>query len=504
MAKKSKKRTKHIKNLVTICTLSSIVFIVATYAWFIGMRTVNVSSFDVTIATTDSLLLSLDGKKWDTTVTINSENFNDTSVVYEGNANSWSKGGLIPMSSVGQMDDTSSRMKLYEKASLTATTGGYRLMASQVKNNTTTIPGYDWQYDEARGYVAFDLFVKNFSGAEYYTENNEKNEEAIYLTTDSEAKVSTDGVQGVGIENSVRVAFAQIGRVSAATTDPSIITSITCTDDASKGITKICRTAQIWEPNENKHVQGALDNYLASCKQREETGTDILQAKSYKEDACPGFALTDTLPTYAIQKEVTDGTLVDVYDGEKYNTYAANVGEGKSLLAYDTFTDYEKDLPGNTRPQFISLAPNSVTKVRVYIYIEGQDIDNYDFASIGKAISVNFGLTKDRYDFAKDEEYIEEVINNDTTAPVISFTDSVAYEEDTEKYSLTLAKNAEFDAYALLDNATDAEEGDITPRVRVVNNTVKTATAGTYLVSYIVSDWAGNYTQVDIDVTVTE
>ena len=44
----------------------------------------------------------------------------------------------------------------------------------------------------------------------------------------------------------------------------------------------------------------------------------------------------------------------------------------------------------------MSLAPNSITKVRVYIYIEGQDIDNYDFASIGKMISVNFGFTKER------------------------------------------------------------------------------------------------------------
>lgn len=99
------------------------VFIVATFAWFIGMRTVNVSSFDVSIATTDSLLLSLDGKKWDTTVTINSTNFNDTNVVYEGNANTWSNGGLIPVSSIGEMDKTTSRMKLYEKASLTATAG---------------------------------------------------------------------------------------------------------------------------------------------------------------------------------------------------------------------------------------------------------------------------------------------------------------------------------------------------------------------------------------------
>ena len=35
---------------------------ISTFAWFIGMRTVNVSSFDVEIASTESLLLSLDGE----------------------------------------------------------------------------------------------------------------------------------------------------------------------------------------------------------------------------------------------------------------------------------------------------------------------------------------------------------------------------------------------------------------------------------------------------------
>ena len=53
---------------------------------------------------------------------------------------------------------------------------------------------------------------------------------------------------------------------------------------------------------------------------------------------------------------------------------------------------------GTDRRPFLYLAANSVTKVRVYIYIEGQDIDNYDFASIGKRISVTFGFTKQRFE----------------------------------------------------------------------------------------------------------
>ncbi len=497
MAKKNKKYTKRVKNLVVICTLSSLVFIVTTFAWFIGMRTVNVSTFDVSIATTDSLLLSLDGKKWDTTVSINSTNYNNTeNTVYEGNANTWSDGGLIPMSSIGEMDNEVSRMKLYQKASLTKTAGGYRLMASRVDNHSTTVANANWQYNEAKGYVAFDLFVKNFSGEEYYSENNEANEEAIYLTTDSEVKVAADGVANTGIENSVRVAFAQIGRVVATTNDPATITSITC--NGGESVTGICRTAQIWEPNENKHVVGAINYYNTSCKVRK--GTNVLDTASY-EGTC-GVVNNDTAyPTYAIAKEIADGTTVDVYDGEAYNGYkTTSTGDEAYLKAYDTFTDEEKKQSGTQRSEFFTLAPNSITKIRVYIYIEGQDIDNYDLASIGKKISVAFGFTKDRFDYINDEdkEYINNVIAGDTNAPVITIA-----KEGLAEDKLTLTVGATFNA---LDDvsATDAEEGNISARVSVVNNTVDTSKAGRYIVSYIVSDWAGNYTQKDITVEVNE
>ena len=100
---------------------------------------------------------------------------------------------------------------MYEKGSLTATKGGYRLLSSRVNYATK---GDD--LTNGKGYVAFDLFIRNKSGEEYYVDNNPLNEEAIYLTYDSSVTVGSGGVANTGIENSVRVAFAQIGRVKAA------------------------------------------------------------------------------------------------------------------------------------------------------------------------------------------------------------------------------------------------------------------------------------------------
>ena len=177
MPRQNKMRRKRIRNLIVIFSLTAVILSVSTYAWFIGMRTVNVSSFDVSIASTDSLLLSLNGTTWDTTVDISQATMDSAS--YVGNTNSWGGSGLFPVSSIGTMDVKSSRMQLFEKASLTTTPGGYRLLASRVKNYKVAeeaLPA------EQNGYVAFDLFVKNFSGTQYLQELNVLDEEAIYLT----------------------------------------------------------------------------------------------------------------------------------------------------------------------------------------------------------------------------------------------------------------------------------------------------------------------------------
>jgi hypothetical protein len=485
MVKGKKKLTGRVRNLVVISTLAAIVLSASTYAWFIGMRTVNVSSFDIEIASTDSLLLSLDGETWDTTVTISGDTYNQTGeedgedqIVYIGNTNNWGAPGLIPMSTIGIMDTAASRMILFEKASLTATPGGYRLMSSRVDNHTAGQP-------EKKGYVVFDLFVKNFSGTQYIPALNTLDEEAIYLTVDSSVTVANGGVDNTGIENSVRVAFTQVGRVVATTTTPSTITGITCAPD-EEGIpsvigevTGICRKAQIWEPNDTKHVANAISWYNTSCKER--TGLDVTDTDSYTVNSCSLIKDTFTYPTYAVGSEIDSTDNVDVYDGLEYNKYISSA----LLVKNPTFTDTYKDKLGTTRPLFMTLAPNSITKVRIYVYIEGQDIDNYDFASIGKRIAVKFGFTKERFE-GSDIHYDENegpIMNpgTDTTKPIITLLGDPA---------VTVPLDGTYvDEGA---TASDNIDGDMTTKIHTTNPVDETV-AGVYYVTYDVSDWAGNY-----------
>ena len=559
-----KRKNKKIKKLIAFCSISSFIFIVATYAWFIGMRQVNVSSFEIEIASTDSLLLSLDGSKWDTTVTINSDNFKTVS--YEGNVNNWAgysatnaATGLKPISSIGEIDKDTSTMKMFEKGSLTATTGGYRLLASRIHNNDDqdATTGF---YKERGGYVAFDLFIRNFSGQAYYKEDNVNNEEAIYLTTDSYVSapvagatgVATNitgeapmGVAGTGIENSVRVGFAQIGRVNGKTTDVATITGMKCLPDGehavsdASDVTGICRTAQIWEPNDTAHVAAAISYYNTSCRKRinpQDTSsnpTDITQSSAYSSDTCTLPVDGTASKTYAIGKVIGISDKVDVYDGATFNGYTgttrATYDGTQPLFAFDYFTDTERDMTGMDRPAFMTLAPNSITKVRVYVWIEGQDIDNYDFASIGKQIRVAFGFTKERFTEAeatdRDGATGPHMPTGDTTKPIIVGVNDIL--TDSEATTTTLNGAAAVAAYNPMDGVhaydarTEANEqacttaggswvtinsvagcyDDLTTKIQVTNPV--TAANDDYVVRYLVSDWQGNYAEAATKVKVT-
>lgn len=488
MAKNNQRRKNKILKLAVVFTFSAVIFGASTYAWFIGQRTVNVNPFEVEVAATDSLQLSLNGVDWSDTVSINSSNYSTT---YEGNTNNWAGRGLIPVSTVGEIDPLTNRLKLFEKGSLTATKGGYRLMASQVPNQDPN--------SAPDGYVVFDLFIKNSSGTEYYADYDELNEEAIYLSNDSAVTVGSTGVANTGIENSVRVAFAQIGRVVATNKDAATIQGISCNGEAgtTKGdVTSICRTAQIWEPNDTDHVEDALTFYNTTCQKR--IGESTANRASY-EGSCGTVVDGLAYPTYAIKKAITDSSLVDVYDGEAYNGYTANtIGENASLFAFPYFTDTDKLKTGTERPTFITLAPNSITKVRVYIYIEGQDVDNYDFASIGKQISVKFGFTKER--FTEDDiDYKGPVLNEGEGPDDNSAEHEEQVKKDKTKPVIKLSDNARKTTIAVGEEFTRPTVTSVTDNVSTlapedvkITGTVNTNVAGTYRVKYEVADEAGN------------
>ncbi len=395
-----KKKQEKTKGIVLFLGITAVVFTVSTFAWFIGRQEVGVNSFNVEISAIEHLQLSLNGIAWSDTIYLEngvwpSYDSSDASTVYDGHTNSW-EDGLVPISTSGQIDTASSRLQFYEKSSFTRTAGGFKILSEKLDNSV----------EEDKGYVVFDLFVKNQSGNSYVADYNPTVEEEIFLTYNSSAVVdasaSTDQA-AAGIENSIRVAFTQIGRVTGNSKDQNLITGIDCAGTAA-GVTAICLTDRsvIWEPNESDHNDLAISWFNDNCNRRiGSTTANLLDNSSYSiGTTCNTFEDGVFYPTNTIHTSIPAGASVDIYDG--FNSQNPNLNY---VAPVETFTDIDKGDDGDDRNPFMFLAPNSITKLRVYIYIEGMDIDNMDLAEVlGTEITLNFGFTKQQYETSTDND----------------------------------------------------------------------------------------------------
>ena len=377
--------------LFVVIFITSVVLVVETYAWFVGITTVNVSEFEVTVTGAQGLELSLNGSKWakgSTSITLSSSNVLSTAASnanqgYSGSGNVWPTTGLKPLSSAGIIDTTTGRLKLFEKSSLASTAGGYRLIANQIDNYTST---------EQDGYIAFDLFIRNGTDISWSSTG-----ENVYLKKSSTATYSGTNH---GAANSVRVGFFKLAAIKSNGASVANIQGLSCSTTTGGNYLKYCPADgagqnsnwNIWEPNYNVHVTAARTYFNSVCKQRNST------TGAYTSTTCSGFSADNSvLQTRAIKQNITASENVDIYDG--LNGYNENVttawATAKPLM---NFTPYNVTSSTTYSPsnQLIQLAGNTITKVRVYIWLEGQDVDNYDVIA-GDSLKINFGFTKDRY-----------------------------------------------------------------------------------------------------------
>ena len=99
--------------------ITAVVLIVETYAWFVGITTVNVSNFDIQVSSSESFELSLDGENWKSgsrTFTISQDSLTLTSKLPIISSNSLSNKGLLKNCRVIQMCGFGSLAEYYKKS----------------------------------------------------------------------------------------------------------------------------------------------------------------------------------------------------------------------------------------------------------------------------------------------------------------------------------------------------------------------------------------------------
>lgn len=231
---------------------------------------------------------------------------------------------LSPMSSGGNVENGA--LMLYHGQASNDTGDNFILTTSR----GTEEEGFG---EDSNGrFVAFDIFLRTPA------------DKTLYLT--SSAGVSYNGIENTGIENAFRIAFLNEG------TRPK--------DDSLASIQNMngATSSSIWEPNYDVHTEGGVKNAL-----------DVYGISTTKT----GGSL---LPYDGVISELitNDGVTIDKANSTNYPQYFKKVKVDYATVA--NFTDYKE----------LFVLKAGVTKLRIYIWIEGQDVDCENEASVGDVI----------------------------------------------------------------------------------------------------------------------
>lgn len=336
---KKKVRKINRKEAVIIILLFGTLSIFATYAWFSVNLNVRVKTFNMIVTKNNGLSISFDGINFDTFVEISKDALIRNLVnTYPNNTTQWSSMGLSPVSSNGITNLNSPVFDMFEN------NGGVRYRDRNKQNGfIETSKILETERKEYSRYIAFDLFFKN--------ETDSPISDGLYFDNGTEVTISSDASEEmVGLLNSVRIGIVKIGSVSL---DASVneIQNIQCANN--------CRSI-IYEPNSRAH-----------------TNLSIERSKKYGINLVNG----EKFPTYA---SIRDGGPI----------YVSNTVSGSPNIDPNYFALQNTRTESEIGQTLFDL-PSGITKARLYLWIEGQDIDSLETDSIGADISVSINFVKD-------------------------------------------------------------------------------------------------------------
>ncbi len=334
--KKNKKKKQRRLLLSLLLLLGTGVFLgTATYAWFTANKTVSVNPIDVNVTAKSGLQISADGQNWKSILT--NTDITGASGNYK-NAVNQIPNTLEPVSTVGTVDSTG-KMEMF-LGTVAANDNGDWILSS-TKSTEVNASG-----DASTGaFVAYDLFLKTETATD------------LYLTANS--KVEFKDAKDTGIKNATRVGFITLGH----TTSDDSIANIQGLNNGEASPVKI------WEPNYDVHTSYGVANA------RDTYGINTLTA-----------AAGNDAVAYDGIKTIFDSTKGITLGSAKAANYADYFG---------TVTPAIQTPETNVESKQLVTLEAGVTKIRVYMWIEGQDVDCENNASGGQ-IAFNLQMSTDK------------------------------------------------------------------------------------------------------------
>lgn len=324
-----KQKRRSLRLTLLLLLLTAILLLTSSYAWFTANQTVTIAELQVNVAAQNGLQISADGNIW--SARIDKTDLQTASGTYTDLVNQF-PANFAPVSTAGNV--TSGKMDMF-LGSVNANASGKDELTATAETEATGTTG---------NFIAFDMFLR----VEQTTR--------IELTANSNVKAVGDSK---GIENAARVAFLVEG-TEAAGTDLTTIQKLAGATTA---------TRYIWEPNYDVHTSAAVKHASSVYK----ITTSQTGAAQIAYDG--------------IQAEIETGILMDKTNATDNSTYF-----GPTTIAYSTKADFGTEGATEQSKEIFTLNPG-ITKVRVYMWIEGQDVDCENTAS-GSNIAFNIQISR--------------------------------------------------------------------------------------------------------------
>jgi len=348
-------RTTRLKSMILLVAFTAIMLIVSTYAWFTTQRAVTLSNLSGDVKVAEGLEVSLDAKSWAysidlSQVTLNAVTTDDTLGSYSATANHVPT-ELKPVSTIGAVGG--SKIKFWNG------------VLDGSNNSLSSIAEVD---EATAGYYAFDIFLRD--------ETNGDSAQPLSLSSGSSVVVKASGGDATtGLQNTVRLALAKFTNTADIGDQQDAIIQKTVT--TANTISQV----SIWEPNSNYHVPYMVQN----------TARFGDKITAVTQDPITTYALNDAEAEAVSNVYATTGEN-KLSQQVTLTTNATVTGEGESqTVDYATAEDVSIT---DVSSQSFTIAANKVTRLRVYVWLEGQDHDCVNYASHGGGITVSFGLEK--------------------------------------------------------------------------------------------------------------
>mgnify|MGYP004617554269 FL=1 len=381
---KRNKRKSEMNAMFFIILLAAVMFIISTYAWFSTQKNVSITNLQGTVQVAEGLEISLDAKNWSNGIVLGTEE-GQLSIMdnaYVGHHNI-SPSEMLPVSTLGLVSGSMTDLKMLR---------GKITNSTMLENITETKESVSEPTSlEYPGYFAFDVFLKNDS-------KDTSHDDILQLNYDSSLELLDSSKTTTGLQNTARVAFAKYSGTSDTIADQDTILKETAGTGVGAATVNITDVA-IWEPNANTHVDYIVEN---NNKVTWSVADATAYATKLLKDGKKGFDTNTQLPTYALKDSSVGNTINDIYkwDGSESQIAKQYTLQTKLTSKESTSVDYALEdgvqnlvstKDGTTE---FGISPSRISRIRIYVWLEGQDVDCINWASHGGGIKVNIGLVK--------------------------------------------------------------------------------------------------------------